>query len=99
MKQVSIYLESDCTAFRKHKESVAMSWNTSRKTETLRQGKTFGKQKVLITGRFCKPWQKRLGASGNHVPSASTARTLLSATCSQRNCRSGQTTILLQMES
>ena len=52
MKQVSIYLESDCTAFRKHKESVAMSWNTSRKMGTQRQGKSSWKQKVLITGRF-----------------------------------------------
>lgn len=52
MKNVSIYLESDSTAFQKKKESVAMSWNTSRKTGMQRQGKSSGKQKVLTTGRF-----------------------------------------------
>ena len=99
MKQVSIYLESDCTAFRKHKRICGYVLEYIKKNGDAETREEFREAEGITTGRFCKPWQKHLGASGNHVPSASTARTPLSATCLQRSYQNGRTTILHQTES
>ena len=99
MKHVSIYLECDCTAFRKHKRICGYVLEYIKKNGDAETREEFRAAEGTYHREILRTLQKRLDASGNPVPSVSTARTLLSATCSPKNYRSGQTTILLPMES
>ena len=74
MKNVSIYLESDSTAFQKKKRICGYVLEYIKKNGDAETREEFREAEGTYHREILRIWQKRLGASGNHVPSASTSQ-------------------------